>query len=382
MVGAGIAGLTTALCLARRGIASTLVERSPVLKEAGAGLQLSPNALRVLDRLGLLPHLSERAVTARSVTLCDGRTGRTLARVPVAAADGTPYLSLHRADLQAVLLEAVEADPLVTLRLGCALAGIDDGADIMTAHFEGPDERVASAGFTLLIAADGVNSRVASIRGLSPPVHSGALAWRARVVGRPTRELASTAPGIRAWLGPGMHAVAYPIRAGEEINLVLVEKTISWGAEDAEALRGRFSAFAPELRALVSAAGEITAWPILTTPPERPWVLADGRIVLVGDAAHAMLPFAAQGAAMAIEDGFVLARETDRHGDDPGRVGQAFEQARRSRVRRVEARARFHRFVYHLPQPVALVRNLVMATTPDERLSRSLSWLYDWVPPK
>ncbi|MER0238050.1 FAD-dependent monooxygenase [Fulvimarina sp. MAC8] len=380
IVGAGIGGLTMALSLARRGISSTVYERAATLREVGAGLQLSSNALRVLDRLDLTTALRQHSVEATAVTLRSGRSGRRLASVPVGSGHDAPYLSIHRGDLQKVLLEAVETEPLIRLETGHELVALKNRSDGIDAEFRSIDGERSQANADILIAADGVNSRVASHFRLQPAQFAGAIAWRGRVTGQPARDFNARTSGITAWLGAKRHAVVYPIRSGEEVNLVLVEKASSENDAKGRRLPQAFSHWNPDLKGLIANAADFTPWPLRAAPPSRPWVLADGRVVLIGDAAHAMLPFAAQGAAMAIEDAYVLSHEIATHRDLIAALA-SYEGLRRARVERVVGRARFHRFVYHLPPPLSLGRDVVMAVTPPARLRASLSWLYDWEPP-
>ncbi|MEF2550243.1 FAD-dependent monooxygenase [Aurantimonas sp. A2-1-M11] len=375
VAGAGMAGLTMALELARRDIASIVVERAPRLEEVGAGLQLSPNALRVLARLGRLDDLKARGTVAETVTLRRGDTGRPIASVPVAADDGTPYLSIHRADLQAWLADAVAASPLVDLRLGTGITGV-------TQHGGGIRTDISAAGgdgslhAPLLIAADGVNSPISRMLGLGEAVATGALAWRGRIA-----DLSALPPpaGIEAWLGPRRHAVAYPIAGGRETNLVLIEPATDM--TDAADLARRFDRWDRRLGAMIAAVGSFTAWPLKGVPPQRSWRHLDDRLILIGDAAHGMLPYAAQGAAMAIEDAAVLADHLDRAPSLPAAL-RGYEAERRPRIDRVRARVAFHRRVYHLPFPLSLARNAVLARRSPDSLARDLAWLYDWYPPR
>ena len=380
IAGAGIAGLTTALALAKRGLASRIVERASVLEEVGAGLQLSPNALRVMSDLGLLEPLQVAGVTARSVFLKDARSGRTLARVPVEASDGTPYLSIHRADLQRVLLQAVQREAAIQLDLGCELTGLRPLEERLIADIRtmgGETEPVAT---DLLVAADGVRSQVAAVASLRAAEPSGMIAWRGRIeTGGSAGEIAAAASAITAFLDRDRHAVAYPIAAGRQINLVLIERDQGQAGE-ASALASRFSRPGTDLSRLIQACGQFSRWPLSITPQDRSWRLFDERALLVGDAAHGMLPFAAQGAAMAIEDAAVLAHHL-AHSPDRHAAFADYERERRPRVDRVRKRAGFHRFVYHLPRPLSFGRDLVMALSPADRLRKSLGWLYDWTPP-
>ena len=391
IVGAGIAGLTAALCLARIGRSATIVERAQTLDEVGAGLQLSPNALSVMDRLDLLPALRAVGVEADRVELLNYRSGRRIADVPVHAADGTPYLSIHRADLQAVLIAAVRAEPLITLTLGAALCDItvdDDGVAVSLAGQEIP----LRADF--LIAADGVRSAVASHFGLAPATPTGTTAWRLTVDRAAERAMqnpvipigdasASRPARISAWLGPRRHAVAYPIRKGNAVNLVLIARTDHRDTSAANPVGDPVSGFSrwdARLAGMIADAAPPTSWPLYEAPADRHFVLGKGRVALIGDAAHAMAPYAAQGAGMAIEDAAVLAASIAGTAD-LREAARRYEVERRPRIDKVRSRVGFHRFVYHLPAPFSLGRDVVLALRRRDALRADLGWLYDWRAP-
>lgn len=377
VVGAGIAGLSAALSLARAGFSVEVYERAATLEEAGAGIQLSPNALRVLDRLGVLPALERTAVRAWGVTLRSARSGRPIASVPVASADGTPYLSIHRSDLQRALLDAAAGVPEISLHLGHRLVDCHIEADGAELAFERAGETIRRAA-PLVVAADGVRSGVAEALGEPAASHTGTIAWRMMLqAGDGERHAAA----IEAWLGPGRHAVAYPVRGRTAINLVLIGPADD-GPQDGPQVRSRlleaFRGWDPRLRRLISAGGDITAWP-LARAEGRAWHHGSG-VVMIGDAAHAMLPYAAQGAAMAIEDAWILAHALVRSGTLPAAFS-LYERLRRPRVERVVDRVAFHERIYHLPFPLSLGRDTVLRLRSPEALRRDLAWLYDWQPP-
>jgi len=378
VVGAGIGGLTAALAFAKAGYTVAVFERAARLEEAGAGLQLSPNALRVLGQLGLDP-ADLRGVAADSVTLRAGRSGRPIVKVPVLAADGTAYLSLHRADLQAALLAAVARESRITLSLGMECTGLRRDGDGFVLTFRGKE--AVEQRTTILVAADGVGSTVARLIGHPPARPSGDVAWRMTVT-HPSASASEASPGITAWLGPSRHAVAYPIRNGTETNLVLIGPAADAGGDatgpvDKEALLTRFGGWDPRIRQLVAEAGPATAWPMSTRAAVTQG--APG-LFLIGDAAHAMLPYAAQGAAMAIEDAWEAAHAvaTTANAADAGRL---FAERRAPRIAKVLKRVAFHRRVYHLPLPFSLARDLVLRSRSKAALGRDLAWLYDWIPP-
>ncbi|WP_185985366.1 FAD-dependent monooxygenase [Aureimonas mangrovi] len=368
-MGAGIAGLCAALSLVRAGFEVEIVERASKLEETGAGIQLSPNALRVLDRVGVLAALREQAVAADRVTLRDGRTGRQIAEVPVTADDGMGYLVLHRAALQGALMKAVEAEPLIALRLDVALEGLTPGTNEVVACLSENGEKALRSNW-LVIGADGVHSTVARSLELPAARETGVVAYRyllnadaGEAEGRP----------VEAWLGPAAHAVAYPISGGERINLVLLSRA----ASATESPAAQFAGWDARLQVMLARGNYAGAWTLRETEPDRR--LVHGAVCLIGDAAHAMMPFAAQGAAMAIEDAHVLARELAFEPDM--RVALArFEAERLPRLERLRKRVAFHDRVYHLPRTLGWARNAALAMRSRESLAADLSWLYDWRP--
>jgi len=377
IAGAGIAGLTMALLLARHGLTATVFERAAALEEVGAGLQLSPNALRVLDQLDLLPALRDVAVEATSVDLRRSG-GWRIASVPVHADDDTPYLSIHRADLQAVLLAAVRRTPAITLQLGAELGRVSTDFSAATIEVETNGTRERDV-VDLLIGADGVRSPLAKQARLAPAVPTGTTAWRTTI------ESADLPPELQpanviAWLGARHHAVAYPIRAGRAVNLVMIAPGQETDPASGKTVPPQFRSWDSRLTGLIERAAPPTPWPLAGAPASRPFVIGGDRIVLIGDAAHAMAPYAAQGAGMAIEDAAVLAAAIAENADVTA-AARAYEAIRRPRIDKVRNRVAFHRFVYHLPLPFSLGRDTVLALRPKAALRADLAWLYDWQPP-
>lgn len=386
VAGAGIAGLTSALAFARHGFDVAVFERSEKFEEVGAGLQLSPNATRILARLGLLERLLPAAVKPLAITLRRADSLRELASVPLGDEAErrwrAPYLTIHRADLQRALLDAAIAQPLIDIRTGSAAAEVTRDSDRrpVLVLSDGRSE----SGFDLVIGADGAWSSLRSgLHGARASHYSGYLAWRA-TIDRPNGGTGWLPPRDRvtAFLHPGFHLVAYPLRGGELINLVAVtrsrETARGWsGAGDTARLAATMNTAAPQLQALVAMAGTWTTWPLHGVDPSGPWTDGAG-LALVGDAAHAMTPFAAQGAGMAIEDAAALARLVAEHrADVPGAL-QRYERERKGRVIRVVKRGSFNRFVWHAAGPLALGRDLVLAARSGEALAGDMDWLYGY----
>jgi len=388
IAGAGVAGLTAALSLAAKGSVVTIFERAAHLQEVGAGLQLSPNATRILRSLGVLEHLERDAVQPQAIVLKDAATLASLARVPLGASAerrwGAPYLVTHRADLQHALLQRICECPAITLITGAEVLGaqFDSGRVAVKIRHDGV-ERQEFCRF--LVGADGVWSRLRSIAGAKESRFSGFVAYRAVLhlgaAGHPAESDIVSRDTVTAFLSPRFHLVAYPLRGGAEINLVAITRGPDMGrrwADDADMalLAAATAAAAPALSALIAQAGRWTAWPLHEAEPSMRWVHPGG-LVLIGDAAHALTPYAAQGAAMAIEDAALLAQLTPGTTD----IGPAlvlFEEVRRSRLARVARRGDFNRFVWHARGPVALARNLVLRWRSEERLAADLDWLYGY----
>lgn len=377
IVGAGIAGLTTALCLARQGFETGIFEQADALKEVGAGLQLSPNASRILIELGLLPALEAIWSEPDSIALLDGRSLRSLASVPAASYArnrwAAPYGVLHRASLQKILLDAVAAEPRCRIHLGCRIES-DPEAAIGRAMARRP---------TVIVGADGIWSRIRTcIPGAGTVEFSGNVAWRLMVPRSEASPLLSE-DRVTAFLGSNAHLVAYPVKEVGGFNLVAIVAgkagESGWVGKDSEERRrelaAAFDGWHPKLRALLTSATAATYWPLCTVG-DGAW--HDGkRTILVGDAAHAMTPFAAQGAAMAIEDAWEFAHCLAESQDVPSAFSM-YDRARRSRIDRVRKRAAFNRFAYHARGPIRFGRDVVLALKGPDSLAADLDWLYGY----
>ena len=362
VAGAGIAGLTAAIALARKGWRVRVRERAPRLDPVGAGIQLSPNALDVLHQLGV--PIDDIGVAADSVVLRDGPSGRRIATVPVSSSDGRGYRVLHRADLQRVLLETASGAVGIDLSLSETLVALDGDGHNVRSTFESPRGATRDRS-DLFVAADGVHSVAARLLGFPAPVASGATALRFIASSATPAEPAA----IEAWLGHRRHVVRYRIDAEGTQNIVVI-------VPDGDPGLGPVADWDPALAAMLSTAEPVGSWPLLTVEPR--WRAEPGwPVALIGDAAHAMLPYAAQGAAMAIEDAFVLAACVS-DGGSPAEGLRRFETLRAPRVRRVLDRVAFHKRVYHLPRPLSFARDIALAVRSPRSLRRDLAWLYDW----
>lgn len=382
IAGAGIGGLTAALALARRGIAVTVVEKRTGFGELGAGLQISPNSGRVLDGLDLTLPLKRVAVSSHGLAVRRWRDGRALLEMPSHPERlATPYRLLKRSDLHTVLLDAARTMPNIRLVVGRGLETVTpeaDGVSITLTGASGQSERLSGLA---LIGADGLWSRVRDAVGdTAAPVFTGYEAWRA--LAPPTEHGPAR---VQLHLGDGRHAVHYPVAAGRETNLVIVRRSPEaregWSREgDPRLLASTVGQASQGLRDLAAAA---SGWQVWSLFDRRPAAMAKGPIALLGDAAHPILPFLAQGASLAIEDAAVLARllaqalETDGPAAVPAALS-AYATARAARAARVQEASRGNGRNFHLGWPLAIGRDLALRHLGAEGLSRRYAWLYDW----
>jgi salicylate hydroxylase len=389
VAGAGIGGLTAALALAAKGFRVVVLEKSERLEEIGAGLQLSPNASRVLIDLGLKPRLAARAVTPDAVSIMTARSGGEIARLPLgeaaALSAGAPYWVVHRADLQGALQAEVNDHPDIELRLGCQFEDAVTHAKGLTVVQRSGMTRQQDLALAL-IGADGIWSTVR--HHLFPevqPQFSGLIAWRGTLEATQLpREY--TSRRVQLWMGPNAHLVTYPISGARKINVVAVVPGTwnrpGWSApgESSEIKNAFASSRWPGMaRMMIGAVDDWRKWALFTVPEGGDWT--DGAIALLGDAAHAMLPFAAQGAAMAIEDAAVLAKCLGENAGDHATIPAAlkrYARLRRARVNRVQRAARQAGRTYHLTGPAAFARDLVIRTMGPRRMLARQNWIYDW----
>jgi salicylate hydroxylase len=366
IVGGGIGGLTASLCLAKGGHEAVVFEQAEAFAEIGAGIQLSPNATRVLHDLGLEDALRAAAFLPQATQFRHWRTGRVIAQSPlgeaVVARYGEPYYHIHRGDLLRILVAAAEQAPGVELRPGARVEGIEE---------EGIEEEAGRVGLTangetlrgdLLVGADGIHSLVRDeLWGDAVPRFTGNVAWRALV---PAAQLPEglVRPMSTVWWGPHRHFVHYYVRGGELVNCVCVVEKSGWEVEswtepgDYEELESEFAGWHGDIQQLIGHVerGSLYKWALFDRPPMARW--GRGRVTLLGDACHPTLPFMAQGAAMAIEDAAVLAGSLARDAD----VGAAlarYEDLRRARTARIQNGSRRNATVFHLSGVKAWLRN-------------------------
>jgi salicylate hydroxylase len=386
IAGAGIGGLATALALSRAGLEVTLYERSRALQEFGAGLQLAPNATRILSALGVLESVRIAAMQPKSLSVHRGSDDQLLARMPVGDAErrwGAPYLTIHRADLQRILVQAALRRSNLRLELDSTVVDIaanDERLTIGLIRGSTPVEDHAD----LLIGADGLHSRVREhfrLGDADNPAFTGHVALRAIAEGSgvDSRWLQNE---MRLFLGPSAHLILYPLRFGSALNIVAViqsnrnafSEDPPWeGRVDSSALGRGFAGWSRATRKLLAAASSWGAWPILVRPPIA--FFSRGAVALVGDAAHPMTPFLAQGAGQAIEDAGALAQVFHRPRSVPDAL-HAYSRMRVARATRVQLAAQRQGPLYHSTGPTAFVRDAAMGVLGAERLRRRYDWLF------
>ena len=389
IAGAGIGGLTAALALARSGFRALILEQAERLEETGAGIQLSPNATRILIDIGLAGRLRPHIVALAAIRVLGGRSGREIVRIPLGEGAtqryGAPYWAIHRGDLQAALSDAAAQDLNIVLRLGMSMEDFATHPHGVTVSARGATGLWTEHGHAL-IAADGLWSAArARIASKAPPRFAGRTAWRALV---PAAQLAPEfrEPLVHLWLGRDAHLVHYPVKGGKLINVVVITAD-DWSgpgwSEPASRvdLLARLSSrwWAPQAYSVFRAPDAWLKWALYEIEPL--WSFAKGAAALLGDAAHAMLPFLAQGAAMAIEDAAVAAQCLARMPDDPGSAWESYSAIRRSRTRKVQRLAARNGKRYHRAAAAAMLRDTAMRLLGSERLLQNYDWLYDWRPP-
>ncbi len=388
VAGAGIAGLTSAIALARAGLRATVLEQASKLEEAGAGIQLSPNATNVLIQLGLRERLRPLVMVPQAIRVMAGGSGREVVRIPlgqtVERRHGAPYWTIHRADLQSALAAEASAHQDITLKLGIRIEEFASHVKGVTALTRSGSV-VADERGMVLVGADGVWSTVATHLNQRRARFAHRTAWRAlfpaNAVPDEFRE-----PLVHLWLGIDAHLVHYPVKGGRLVNIVAIVheefRKSGWSAAGnrAEILRqfARWS-WSDKARDLIALPERWLKWALYART--RPFSGGDGPITLVGDAAHPMLPFLAQGACMAIEDAAVLAHFLAHFRDDPADALRGYEGARRLRTERAQRASRQLGRIYGLNGPEALVRNLAMRAMGGEKLLARQDWLYSWRPP-
>ena len=350
IAGAGIGGITAALCLLDVGVEVELYERNGTLSEVGAGIQISPNGVKVLDRLGLRAALDAVAFRPEALEMRIGRTGARIFSIPMrdeaVRRYGAPYYHVHRVDLLRLLAEALRSRAPNAIRLNKEVDSYAQTASGVTLTFTDGTRAMGDA----LIGADGIHSRVrAQMLGDTPARFTGNTAWRIVV---PAAALPKdlVPPTASVWVGPGRHAVTYYVRRGELINFVGVVERDDWQSEswtergEKRDLAADYAGWAKPITAIIGEATDCYRWALFDRDPLEHW--SDNGTTLLGDACHPMLPFLAQGAVMAIEDAWALSRKL-KSSPSIAEALTAYEAARKPRTSRAQRGARAQMGLYH-----------------------------------
>ncbi len=381
IIGGGIGGLTVAIALSRAGYQVHILEQADQFSEAGAGIQLSPNALYILEDLGLTSSLLTFATPPEGVRIFDCLSGECLTTIPFGAAIssryGTPYWVTRRADLQSVLLNAAQSDSNITITTSFQVTAIQpcrDGIEAKSA------DGTTFTGIAL-IGADGLWSKIRSALGFSQPLRfSGRTAWRSLI---PIDDLEApfTEPFTGLWLAPKAHLVHYLVENGRTLNIVAIVEDQwhgeGWGIQgNASDLLASFRPFTDQIYTLLGRVQEWRKWALFEMQPLQGW--SKGPVTLLGDAAHPTLPFLAQGGAMAIEDAAQLVHELKKSkGNFPGAF-RRYEQIRRPRITRVQKTSRTMGKIYHMRGLARHARNARLRYGSPDRFLARYDWLYGY----
>ena len=380
IIGAGIGGLTAAAALLQRGMDVEVFEQAAELKEVGAGVQLAANGTRILYALGVGEALKALSCEAQGKEIRHWKTGETWTLFDLGPASiarfGFPYFTVYRPDLLAVLAAEVRRLKPNAIHLGARFAGLEQSTHSVTVRLESGEAIVGDA----LIGADGVHARVRqSLFGADRAQFSGVIVWRAVV---PMQSL--PAHMIRKvgsnWVGPGGHVVHYPLRSNQLMNFVGALERSDWQIESwshqgtRDDLARDFAGWHPDIQAFINAIDRPHKWALMLRAPLERWSV--GRTTIMGDAAHSMFPFLAQGAIMAIEDGYMLARCLAHF--EPVEAFQRFERARLARTTRVVegSAANIHRFHNPVLADPQASREFIEREWASQRVSDRYDWLF------
>jgi 2-polyprenyl-6-methoxyphenol hydroxylase-like FAD-dependent oxidoreductase len=379
VVGGGIGGLAAALALAQKGVRTQVLEQAPEFKEVGAGIQLGPNVFRMFDVLGLTEAVNRFAVFPENLIMLDAISGEEVTRVPLDGRFRTrfnhPYALIYRPDLLSVLLEACRSSDLIELQTLRKVVAVDERGNGVTARTDDGRSYDGAA----LIGADGLWSTIRQfIVGDGRPQVAGHVTYRAVL---PTKDVPEHLRrwSMTFWAGEKVHFVIYPLRGGELYNLVAVfhsnryeEGWDSFG--DPAELHERFARTCEPVRTLLGKIESWRMWVLCDRPPVKNW--STGRMTLIGDAAHPMLQYLAQGACMAIEDAVCLADRVESAQGDYAAAFEAYQAARYLRTGRVQIMARVYGEFYHASGVARELRNMMLSARTPEQSFEAMEWLY------
>lgn len=380
VAGGGIGGLAAALALVRRGYEVKVFEQAPEIGEIGAGIQLGPNAFHAFDALGIGEKARGRAVYTDYMVMHDAVDGRQVARIPTGAAFrerfGNPYAVIHRVDVHTSLLEGALETGKVEFHTNTRIERVEQSADTVTVH----DQNGKSWQGTALIGADGVKSVVREQYVGDPARVTGHVVYRAVVDKEDFPEdLRWNAASI--WVGPNCHLVHYPLRGGEQYNVVVTfhsRRQETWGVTDGskEEVQSYFQGICDQARQLIDLPKSWRRWATADRDPIGQWTF--GRATLLGDAAHPTTQYLAQGACMAMEDAVTLGEALRLHDNDWNRALSLYERSRVARTARIVLSSREMGRLYHAKGVERLVRNDLWKGRSPERFFDAMEWLYGW----
>ena len=379
IAGAGIAGLATAIGLARLGYDVNVFERAGRIEEVGAGLQVGPNAVRALEALGAWPAVERIATQPECIAICDGQTGRELTTLPLGLTFehrfGKPYLVAHRADLLNALLDMAKTLNNISLTTAAPVTGFSNPQQPIL-EIDGHPPFQAD----ILIGADGIRSTVRQhLPQPSAPREPSHTIYRA-LLPDGTDLPQHQRNRVTLWLCNCGHVVQYPLSGGRH-NIVAIHNEAQdlsgWNTRSSNAEVARlFETTHPDLQKLLAGAPSWLKWPGCDLNPRKVWGI--GRVTLLGDAAHATLPYLAQGAAMALEDAATLAKTLHHHADHPDEALRRYETLRQPRTRQIILESRKTGDVYHMSGLLAFARNSALRSMSSASFRRRLAWIYDW----
>jgi len=387
IVGGGIGGLAAALACGQTGAKPMVLERAAAFSEVGAGIQMGPNVTRTLHAWGFAEDLKEIGFTPRSLEAKDTQTGQVIGSLRLGQRSldtyGAPYVTVHRADLHRVLLQKIIGSGLAELRLDSEVQAVQQNADgIQISGTNLPASLTEFSKSAAMVGADGLWSKMRQF--VVPPTAprvTGLLAYRALIPMQSVPEKLRL-QDVNVWVGPRVHAVLYPVKCGEYLNLVVVVQGAppasldEWDhAGNKQDLEAAMAPIHADLRNMLAAVPEWRLWPLCDRPPIKgPHEMAKGRIALLGDAAHPMRPFLAQGAGMAIEDAAELARSWARVDLSVPERLQIYAQARWARNAQVQQRSIRNGQIFHLQGPLQWGRNVAMKFLGESLMD--VPWLY------
>jgi 3-hydroxybenzoate 6-monooxygenase len=380
IVGGGLGGLAAALALARKGRPSIVLEQAQQFGEIGAGIQLAPNAFHSFDALGIGERAQRGAVFVDELVLMDAVGGERITSIPVGEPFrqrfGNPYAVVHRADLHEALLDACKEIGLIDLRVSSKVERYEQDGKGVTAILASGNKVSGAA----LVGADGLWSGIRNqVVNDGPPVVSGHTTFRSVI---PTERMPEDLRWNAAtlWAGPKVHLVHYPLKGWKVFNLVVTchndaPEPVTGKPVSKDEVRKNFTHVHPRARQIIEHGEDWKLWVLCDREPVQNWV--DGRVALLGDAAHPMLQYFAQGACMALEDGVCLAHMVERHGDDFHTAFIAYNKQRAARTGRVQMGSRFlGEYVFHPAFAKADVRNAILRSFNATDYYDRLAWLY------